>query len=111
MGGVSNPSHPPDYRAGGASQGCGKNEVMDRTKEVHEPSGECHGQHCYSHNLDESGYGDRFKICFECNHVFRTEEELIEAYREAVEEFFPGRSQESIKLEDIFFCPHCHHDF
>lgn len=39
----------------------------------HEPTIDCHRDHCYSHNIDEPATGRSYHMaCGECFHLFRT---------------------------------------
>lgn len=64
---------------------------------------------CWEHNRHEDYGPDSYLVCFECHHVFRTEEELIEGHNRQLEE-----APHSIPVtsgDQVFCCPHCIHDF
>jgi hypothetical protein len=62
--------------------------------------------YCWSHEACEPVREGDYLVCGECFHIFRTPEELVDALMATSE---PGRQRP--KAEDIFFCPHCIHDF
>lgn len=99
---------------------------MDPLTEPHEPGGlgcldrdldiATYGsEHCYAHNVDEPSRPDDYRTCGECFHVFRTEQELIEAWLATVAPVIhDGRPTEPVAIptgEQIYACPHCVHDF
>jgi hypothetical protein len=64
------------------------------------------GDTCYIHHVEEPGPG--FLRCFECGHLYRTEQELVEDnYRTDVE---LDLSAERLPADKIFACAHCGHD-
>jgi hypothetical protein len=85
----------------------------------HDPSEACEETHCYSHNVDESGYG--YRRCFECWHLYRTERALLWSWRwqmwlsartyEGWIKSAHGLLTQYKKAEQINFCAHCAHDF
>lgn len=77
--------------------------------EQHAPSDACQGAHCYSHDVDEEAGPDDFLTCFECNHIFRTEKDLVDAYNKEVAEEI-GVPEET-NASEIYACPFCIHDF
>ncbi|MEU4726501.1 hypothetical protein AB0G06_43480 [Nonomuraea dietziae] len=78
--------------------------------------------YCWSCNKDEpippSG---AYVVCFECGHVYATEQDLIDAYNRIVTEMNAdgarryGDAHQPIALrtsaDGIYFCQHCIHDF
>jgi hypothetical protein len=68
--------------------------------------------HCWSHDVDEVVFGPEpiYKVCFECKHVYQTEEELREAYICNAPEMYKDMARRT-KTEDIYFCAYCLHDF
>lgn len=64
---------------------------------------------CLSHYVNEPNDGTVYTICYECNHLFRTEQDLINADREAQTQY--GVHENSRPVGDITACPHCNHDF
>jgi hypothetical protein len=87
----------------------------------HPPAGQCETRaefvyartfnslHCWSHGVDEVTM-PAFIICFECNHVYRTAEELQLLYATNAPFHLP-REQKFLSVEQIHFCPLCMHDF
>jgi hypothetical protein len=91
--------------------------------EQHPPE-ECDGrpEHCFHHHLDEvpPPGTEPFLVCFECNHAYLTEGDLVDAFNkmgaqmesEAIAngwapiEFVPVESADL-----IWFCAFCIHDF
>jgi hypothetical protein len=62
---------------------------------------------CYVHYERESGPG--WRRCFECGHLYRTEQELVEDnYRNDTEFDFDAKK---LSADEIFACAHCGHDF
>lgn len=62
--------------------------------------------HCWVHHVNEPWAGAHI-VCFECAHVYRTAQDLLDAFnREMPEECPPATS-----TDDIGFCPECLHDF
>lgn len=79
---------------------------------VHEPSDECGGRHCHSHGVDEPLIGTPpYRVCFECNHVYNTADELFGAYISEMRRVTGIPNPPVVALDDIYFCPHCAHDF
>jgi hypothetical protein len=65
-------------------------------------------EHCFSHSVDEPVAGDDWHcICFECGHLYQTEDELVEAYNRG------GKliEAEVDNADEIYFCPYCLHNF
>jgi len=76
----------------------------------HEPSPECADVHCWWHNVDEPDGG--YRACLECRHVYRTAEDLREAWREEVTAAaLPGTVVVVPVADEIFACPLCCHDW
>lgn len=72
---------------------------------------------CYVHGYEPvpSSY---YKMCYECQHVFVTEQDLIDDDVQVRRNFNkvagPGDylfSEDPVPVEEIFCCPHCSHDF
>lgn len=64
---------------------------------------------CWHHNGERALPTD-FRQCLECGHSYRTAQDLIDAYYSESPGSYdtpPGQ----IRVEDIFFCPFCIHDF
>lgn len=77
------------------------------------------GEYCYIHGYEPIPLG-YYMICGECYHCYVTPEELLEVYnkegREAHEHFrhLYEDNYEWMDLTDpnqVYFCPHCTHDF
>jgi hypothetical protein len=83
------------------------------TSVVHEISERCNGTHCHSCGLDETGHA--FEWCLECGHGFRTEHELVDAYRRRAPRSPWWRwlllQIAPLRGDRITFCPLCLHDF
>jgi hypothetical protein len=98
---------------------------------VHEVTQACAGIHCWIHDVDEPGTG--YRACFECGHLYRTEQELVNEYNEGARQVNaspvppfpvppdlahlfppqpdPGPAREIASGKDAWFCPLCMHDF
>ena len=97
---------------------------LDRGVTPHHRSQACGMAHCHVHNLDEHIGVAYFIICFECNHVYKTADELLDtfnaigrqSYQECVANEWRGWG-DCLPFEDvvdpnaIHFCPLCQHDF
>jgi len=85
---------------------------MNINQEPHEPASNCHIIHCYSHGIDESDNSGHaaYHRCFECTHLFQTEQDLVDAYNEMLYRISPLLSPVVIG-KDINSCPYCAHDF
>lgn len=74
---------------------------------------------CYIHNESEPIPADgAYRVCFECSHVFPTEQALIDDIRSFWEEYIYGEYPDGrcdyvppTEGREIFSCPHCAHDF
>jgi hypothetical protein len=73
---------------------------------------------CWSCSRDEPiPEGGAYQICGECNHVYGTEQDLVDAHNQIITEMNqrmrPGQSKFGLwtTAEDIYFCHHCLHDF
>lgn len=79
---------------------------------------------CYSHHEYEDASGEIYLMCFECKHVYRTAEDLVNAYnREATVMADrwagllvgaappPVRNLGPDQADLIGFCQFCLHDF
>lgn len=72
----------------------------------------CGDFHCAIHNVDELGVG--FACCFECNHMFFTEDDLLDAdfeMQQAYREFTHREPQRMKAGADVKQCPYCTHTF
>lgn len=58
---------------------------------------------CYIHAVHETAEQDDYQLCWECGHVYRSEQELVDEYAQA-----GGRHR---LAQDIMFCPACLHDW
>jgi hypothetical protein len=73
---------------------------------------------CHIHDEDEKVIGS-FLVCFECKHVYMTEQELIDAYNE-VRELSKAPLKEAgmrtdhivpvTSADDVSYCGLCLHD-
>lgn len=62
---------------------------------------------CYIHHRHEQSVGPTYRVCFECGHVYYTEEELLDEEWHA-----NGGDVERLTCADgIYFCPLCLHDW
>jgi hypothetical protein len=90
---------------------------------LHHP--ECgHGSWCYSHWMMEPTDATTFRVCFECKHVYPTEESLVKAHNDFLHvlnrEVNP-KGHPDFELTEplpdvttasqIYSCPECIHDF
>jgi hypothetical protein len=78
----------------------------------HEPSEACGDTHCYWHHVDESDVG-AYRVCFECKHVYRTAENLRQAWATEIAPDLRdhGPDPDPPPAEEIWGCPYCAHDF
>lgn len=71
--------------------------------------------HCFIHHEDEPVPQDCFLICYECQHVYRTPQDLVEQHNAAMDLIMePGETWKPLTVEqvgEIFSCPVCAHDF
>lgn len=75
----------------------------------HPVTEDCYDVHCHSHDVDEPWTDDYYRACYECGHVFPTEQALIDdnaAVWARMGQPCPDRTG-----ADIHCCPHCVHDF
>ena len=96
------------------------NAVAGPVTSRHEPE-DCYGSplHCWVHGVDEPHKGTAYRICFECNHVYRSEAELVKAYNEGQDEAneiakrngWPLIRYRKKTARTIYFCPLCLHDW
>jgi hypothetical protein len=102
----------------------------------HEATDTCWQFHCYSHNVDELRIGKPHLVCDECRHVYPTKRALIKAWRAGMRSMFrtmrktcaedgarfsPGEALAlrasqliglyTVKVDNIYYCPLCAHDF
>ena len=76
---------------------------------AHEPTAACWPIHCLTHNEDEPDAG-AYRICGECRHVFYSPSELLEAHLRVDAEL--GFTHVPPPHPDnIYYCPHCTHNF
>lgn len=100
---------------------------MDRKRERHIHSRACGRLHCHSCDVDEMATTVSYRICYECNHVWETSEQLVMAHNLENAKYnltakdldwpdgwmysdLPPLSIAS-REEEVFFCPLCTHDF
>lgn len=94
---------------------------MNRFTEPHELSDLCGDRHCWSHDVDEPIPEYAYQVCFECNHVYANEQELVDAFNRIVAEMNADGAQRygkdhkpremATSATGIHFCQHCLHDF
>lgn len=93
---------------------------IDRTKVKHRPDERCAtNAHCWSHNVDELDQPGDYRVCGECWHIFRTEEDLLQANKDLLEAMriaTPKHLRYQVPVpeasgERIYSCPFCTHDF
>lgn len=86
-------------------------EGFDPDRGYNEEAGVCKSI-CHIHMKCEPLHEGDYRLCIECGHVFRTEEELVEADLEA-RKFWSKKDDDRPTLtgNEIFSCPHCAHDF
>lgn len=63
--------------------------------------------HCFIHHVNEPAPPESFIVCFECGHVYRTPQHLLEVFNREKPEECPPETD----ADKIFFCPECIHDF
>lgn len=75
---------------------------------------------CWSHCQIEVFTETSLRMCGECWHVFQSEQELIDAYNDNAPKeplLAPGDTEPTpppepvTSVDQIFFCPHCIHDW
>ena len=65
---------------------------------------------CHEHMVREPSQDGDFQACYECGHVYRTEQELLDVHNAVMEAYGePPRSGLGERLRT--FCGHCMHDF
>lgn len=65
---------------------------------------------CFHHG-DEPLYPTDYRLCFECGHVYRTEDELVRAHLEILRSLDEPPQEPDHHGETIYACPLCTHDF
>lgn len=67
---------------------------------------------CHYHSRDEPvpAGGKYFHICGECFHLFATAEDLMQQHTLELVKLKLGR-RVAVRVEDIYACPFCAHDF
>lgn len=69
---------------------------------------------CFFHGNEEFVESVSFKHCFECQHVFQTEQELVDAdyeVRKFLRDKFDRGLTKKLDSGSIDICPLCTHDF
>lgn len=70
------------------------------------PNDRCYG--CGQvHDYSQSYY----LVCYECGHVWRTEEELVADHTALLAEMKAPIHPDDHRAEKIYICPQCTHDF
>jgi hypothetical protein len=90
---------------------CGTDKVPVHTPASKKPVGyvyacACSAIYCYVHNIDEAVPDDAFLVCFDCQHVYVTADDLV---REWVR--YAGPEMSGAALDNVPWCPYCGHDF
>lgn len=83
---------------------------------------EQYNKFCHIHDKLEEDNG--YHRCFECGHLYLTSDELVTTYNDKgldvhnalkdpymIEHELDIGKYRPAELKDIFFCPHCLHDF
>lgn len=90
---------------------------IDFTRDRHGPEvcGNYPQQHCVSCDVDELLDEKSYQLCWECNHVYQTKEDLLREYllnhpdyKRHVLYAYP---LEQVQVSAITFCPLCLHDW
>lgn len=63
---------------------------------------------CFWHHVWEPDNDDTFKVCFECQHVYQTEQDLLGTFNEKMP---PLGIERRDSAEGIDWCPLCAHSF
>ena len=67
------------------------------------------GLRCFSHDVDEPRDADTYEVCFECNHVYQTEADLLAAHNRTL---LANKERPRTELGSLaYFCAECLHDF
>lgn len=72
---------------------------------------------CAIHDTVEIGTENDYLVCFECGHVYKTEQELIDedyVFRAELYAKYPDTSitvSPATDADEITCCPLCFHDF
>lgn len=95
--------------------------ALDRSSTPHDQDERCATHaHCLSCGLDEIDQPGDYRVCGECGHIFRTEQDLLDAERKVLLElarfFPPGRMREDgtrghLSGLSVLSCPLCTHSF
>lgn len=80
---------------------------------------ECHEDFCLSHHRREPDLPGDYKVCGECLHVWRTEQEFREDEARAFNTYVCSRpdmrdmtiTPEEVDPTTVYSCPLCTHDF
>ena len=67
------------------------------------------GERCVWHGVDEPRDADTFQVCFECNHVYPTEADLLAAHNRVL--LAMGDPPRTTLGSLRYFCGECTHDF
>lgn len=86
-----------------------KGPVETRTTNCHGHEGDCGYSDCFWHGPES--LADAFKVCFECDHVYRAEKDLRRTYRQGAPTVMTWIRAVFIDTDKIYFCPLCLHDF
>lgn len=66
--------------------------------------------YCWVHDELEPRSENPYLVCFECGHVYETEADLERDYMEERPKDTPI-TVTPVPADEIYFCPHCLHDF
>ena len=95
--------------------------TIDRAVTPHDQDERCATHaHCVSCQVDELDRPGDYRVCGECGHIFRTEQDLITAEKALLlsfARFYPEGPQRDRALQGhvsgaaVMSCPLCTHDF
>ena len=63
---------------------------------------------CAIHNKVEEFTESDFWRCFECGHVYKTEQEVVDSFNSIMREYLRPSARQAV---DVPFCPPCLHDW
>jgi len=64
--------------------------------------------YCYIDEAEEEITAES-TVCFECGHVFRSDEEILKQYEQSFKELPHYKPKQN--ADEVFFCPLCLHDW
>lgn len=83
-------------------------------KEIRELPPEQANDMCWIHRVLEPFEEGDYRYCYECGHVYKTEQELLDEFNKECKEVCNSCDHKHVDKTsgvDIFFCPLCLHDF